>query len=265
VGGDPRRTVILDNFCWGDPRQPDRMAGLVRAAAGCYDAAVAFGTPFVSGKDSLNNEYRDAQGARVAIPPTLLITALAHVPDVRRSVTMDLKAAGSHVYLIGATRPEFAGSHLAAVSPELAAFCAASAVPQVELDTARRSFAALHGAITQGLVRACHDLSEGGLGVAAAEMVIAGELGMRLDLAAADMADEPLLLFSETPSRFLVEVRPADAAAFEAAMAGTPLAHVGVTTAETVLALHSGPAQLGSLPVVSLRTSWQSGLDGIDL
>ena len=265
VGGDPRRTVILDNFCWGDPRQPDRMAGLVRAAAGCYDAAVAFGAPFVSGKDSLNNEYRDAQGARVAIPPTLLITALAHVPDVRRSVTMDLKAAGSHVYLIGATRPEFAGSHLAAVSPELAAFCAASAVPQVELDTARRSFAALHGAITQGLVRACHDLSEGGLGVAAAEMVIAGELGMRLDLAAAGMADEPLLLFSETPSRFLAEVRPADAAAFEAAMAGTPLAHVGVTTAETVLALQSGPAQLGSLPIASLRASWQSGLDGIDL
>ena len=111
VGGDPRQTAILDNFCWGDPRQPDRMAGLVRAAAGCYDAALAFGTPFISGKDSLNNEYRDASGARTPIPPTLLITALAIVPDVRRAVTMDLKEPGNYVYLVGETRDELGGAH----------------------------------------------------------------------------------------------------------------------------------------------------------
>jgi phosphoribosylformylglycinamidine synthase len=111
VGGDPRQTAILDNFCWGDPRQPDRMAGLVRAAAGCYDAALAFGTPFISGKDSLNNEYRDASGARTPIPPTLLISALAIVPDVRRTVTIDLKEPGNHVYLVGETRDELGGSH----------------------------------------------------------------------------------------------------------------------------------------------------------
>jgi phosphoribosylformylglycinamidine synthase len=77
VGGDPRACSILDNFCWGDPRQPDRMGGLTRATAACYDAAVASGTPFISGKDSLNNEYRTATGQRIAIPGTLLISALA--------------------------------------------------------------------------------------------------------------------------------------------------------------------------------------------
>ena len=111
VGGDPRQTAILDNFCWGDPRQPDRMAGLARAAAGCYDAALAFGTPFISGKDSLNNEYRDAGGARTPIPPTLLITALALVPDVRRAVTMDLKEPGNYVYLVGETGMSWAAPH----------------------------------------------------------------------------------------------------------------------------------------------------------
>src|SRR5205085_11962457 len=80
-------------------------------AAGCYEAAVAFGTPFVSGKDSLNNEYRDASGARTPIPPTLLITALALVPDVRRAVTMDLKEPGNYVYLVGETRDELGGAH----------------------------------------------------------------------------------------------------------------------------------------------------------
>ena len=96
--------------------------------------------------------------------------------------------------------------------------------------------AAVHEAINAGLVRACHDLSEGGLGVAAAEMAFAGALGLRLDLAAVPrtpgLDDDATLLFSESPSRFLVELRPADAPAFEAALAGLPCARIGEVTAE---------------------------------
>lgn len=264
VGGDPGRTAILDNFCWGDPRLPDRMAGLVRAAAGCYDAAVAFGTPFISGKDSLNNEYRDATGARVAIPPTLLISALAHVPDVRRCVTMDLKAAGNELYLVGVTRPEFGGSHAALVGAALPED--ALAVPRVDLAAARAAFSALHGAIRAGLVRACHDLSEGGLAVAAAEMVIAGDLGLDLELGAVPGGVDPFAaLFSETPSRLLVEVAPADAMAFAAALAGTPCARIGSVTATPALTMRADGVALVALPAASLRENWQSGLDGIDL
>jgi len=275
VGGDPRRTVILDNFCWGDPRQSDRMAGLVRAAAGCYDAAVAFGTPFVSGKDSLNNEYRDASGERTPIPPTLLITALAITPDVRSAVTMDLKEPGNYIYLIGQTKDELGGAHIVDCKLQIADYAQAepnlqctmynlqSDVPKVDLTVTPRLFAALHSAIADGLVRACHDLSEGGLAVAAAEMAFAGALGLQIDLRAiprsAGLDNEFTLLFAESPTRFLAEVRPDDAVAFEAALAGLPCARVGVVAGDAALVM-TGCAGGEALhaDVAELKAAWQS-------
>ncbi len=258
VGGNPARTVILDNFCWGDPRQPDRMAGLVRAAAGCYDAAVAFGTPFISGKDSLNNEYRDASGQRVAIPPTLLISALANVPDVRRCVTMDLKEVGNRLYLVGATREDLAGSHFQAIGAEVGA----SNLPHVDLAAAKATFAQLHAAISAGLVRACHDLSEGGLAVAAAEMAMAGEIGLDLDIGhGGEEVSQMARLFGETPSRFLVEVAPAQADAFVAQMAGVALAAVGEVRDSGEVCLRDGAETLAQLGIAELKAAWQSGVD----
>ena len=105
VGGDPARTAILDNFCWGNVNEPEVLGSLVRAAEACRDVALAFGTPFISGKDSLYNAYT-AEGRKISIPGTLLISALAKVNDVRQCVTMDLKEPGNELYLIGATRNE---------------------------------------------------------------------------------------------------------------------------------------------------------------
>lgn len=260
VGGDPDRTAILDNFCWGDPKQPDRMAGLVRAAAACYDGAVAFGTPFISGKDSLNNEYRDAEGRRVAIPPTLLISALAEVPDIRQCVTMDVKQPGDVIYLLGATRSEFAGSHLAAVGM----IDDVGALPKVDLVAARTTFRTLHQAIRAGLVRTCHDLSEGGLAVAVAEMAIAGELGLHLVLDKLDV-DPITALFSETPSRFLIAVDPVHTVAFEAMFAGLPLVRLGVVTGTPALRVEWQERSLINVPVTTLRETWQHSLDVINV
>jgi phosphoribosylformylglycinamidine synthase len=290
VGGDPDRTAILDNFCWGDPRQPDRMAGLVRAAAGCYDAALAFGAPFISGKDSLNNEWRLPSGERRPIPPTLLISALASVPDVRRAVTMDLKEVGSALYLLGDTRAELGGSYVGDWLLEIGAITAIgaaayqpeselahrspisnlqspisnllSSVPKVDLEQAPRLMRALHGAMRDGLVRACHDLSEGGLAVAAAEMVLAGGLGLELDLApnsALGTQHSALVaLFSESPSRFLVEVRPDDIEAFERALSGLPLARIGVVTHEATLLVRGADEELLRIDIKDLRAAWQA-------
>ena len=276
VGGDPARTAILDNFCWGDPRLPDRMAGLVRAAAGCYDAALAYGAPFISGKDSLNNEYRDASGTRVAIPPTLLISALTHVPDVRRAVTMDLKEAGNLVFLVGETRDELDGAHILDFGFLIFDWQAANdqrnnpqsqienrKLPHVDLATAPRIMQAVHAAMQQGLVRACHDLSEGGLAVAAAEMAFAGGLGLQLDLRAAphaaDITDDSVLLFSESPTRFLVEVRPDDAPTFMAAFDGLPCARVGEVRADAELVVGGlGGDEVLRVPVSELKAAWQS-------
>ncbi len=262
VGGDPNRTVILDNFCWGDPRQPDRMAGLVRSCAACYDAAVAFGTPFISGKDSLNNEYRDASGQRVAIPPTLLISALAHVPDVRRCVTMDLKAAGNRLYLVGATGEDLDGSHLQALGVEVGA----SGLPRVDLAVARATFTKLHAAISAGTIASCHDLSEGGLAVAAAEMALAGGLGLELDIAAIPGdASRTARLFGESPSRFLVEVAPEQEAAFTTQMTGITVAMLGNVTETGQVVLREGAESLVDLNVATLKDAWQSGLAPLSL
>src|SRR5207237_3879945 len=106
VGADPSRTAILDNFCWGNVNDPAVLGALVRTAEACRDIAVAFGTPFISGKDSLNNTYVGPDGSRLNIPHTLLVAALGRVADVRQCVTMDLKEAGNHLYAVGFTHNE---------------------------------------------------------------------------------------------------------------------------------------------------------------
>jgi phosphoribosylformylglycinamidine synthase II len=233
VGADPDRVAVLDNFCWGSPSIPDRMGGLVRAAQGCHDAALAYGTPFVSGKDSLNNEYVDPQGVKRPIPPTLLVSSMAIVPDVRQAVTMDLKAPGNLLYVVGETRAELGASLYYRLHGGMG-----SSVPAPVPD-AIETMRALHGAMRQGLVRACHDLSEGGLAVAAAEMAFAGRLGLEIDLnqvpCAADLTSDAVALFSESCARFLVEVAPQDADAFESVLAERPCARVGHVTDDDTL------------------------------
>ena len=98
VGADPDRIALLDNFCWGDPLRPETLGSLIEAARGCHDAALHYRAPFISGKDSLNNEYLGADGLRHAIPPTLLISAIGIIEDVNRAVTMDLKETEDVVY-----------------------------------------------------------------------------------------------------------------------------------------------------------------------
>lgn len=256
AGGDPAQAWILDNFCWGDPKLPDRLAGLVRAAAGCHDAALAYQTPFISGKDSLNNEYRDAQGKQVAIPPTLLISALGLVPDVLQTISMDAKTAGNAVYLVGTTRAELGGALVADVAGPTN-----NLVPQVDLTTAPRVLRALHNAIASGLVRACHDLSEGGLGVAAAEMAFAGELGMTLDLRcvpAKTALDDASVLWSESPTRFLVEVAPEQTSDFEIALADLSFAHVGTITSQPRLVIKGQAGEpILDVDVLDLKSAWQ--------
>ncbi|MHC4607746.1 MAG: phosphoribosylformylglycinamidine synthase subunit PurL, partial [Planctomycetota bacterium] len=178
VGGDPGHTAILDNFAWGSVDEGTALGALVRACEGCADTAIAFGTPFISGKDSLNNMY-EVGGERRSIPHSLLISAVSVVRDVRSCVTMDLKAARDAVFLVGTTKPELGGSHFLRLMGETG-----STVPTVDTELAPRIVRAVADAIGAGLVRACHDLSEGGLAAAAAEMAFAGNLGMEVELAA---------------------------------------------------------------------------------
>src|SRR5512138_1864079 len=158
VGADPSRIAILDNFCWGDPLRPETLGSLVEACRGCHDAALFYRTPFISGKDSLNNEYLGSDGQRHAIPPTLLISAIGILEEVSTAVTLDLKEVGNDIYLIGKFEPVFGGSHFSKVSSQ----AAEEPVPGVD-EITPTVYKAFYQAVSSNLVRAAHDLSEGGL------------------------------------------------------------------------------------------------------
>ncbi len=257
VGADPARIALLDNFCWGDPLRPETLGALVEAARGCHDAALLFGAPFISGKDSLNNEYLGADGQRHAIPPTLLISSIGVMADVTRAITMDLKEAGNLLYLIGDFAPTFGGSHFHLAASGL---CPPATLNEPVPSVSARTpgvYAALHRAIASGLVRAAHDLSEGGLAVAAAEMCIGGRLGLDLDLPPGD----PLrLLFGETTGCLLVEVAPLQAAAFEAGFRDLPLRRLGRVAETPALTVSAGGSLLFRLPVSALLEAWNTSL-----
>jgi phosphoribosylformylglycinamidine synthase len=221
VGG--RRIALLDNFTWGNPEKPERLGSLVRACEACYNFAVAFRTPFISGKDSLYNE-----SPLGPVTPTLLITALGIVPDIRSAVSMDVKAPGDSVYMFGDTFPELGGSEYYRLKGFLG-----KTIPKVRGGQARRVFRAVTGAIDCGLIKACHDLSEGGLGVAAAEMAFAGGYGLELDLRKVlgkGLCRDDFVLFSESNSRFLVEVSAMARDEFEGLMKGRGCAEIGKVT-----------------------------------
>jgi phosphoribosylformylglycinamidine synthase II/phosphoribosylformylglycinamidine synthase I len=247
VGADPEQISILDNFSWGNTNLPDRLGSLVRASQGCYDAAVAYGVPFISGKDSLNNEYIGGDGKRHAIPGTLVISAIGIVPDVNKTATSDFKNEGSVIYLIGDTKDELGGSHY-----HLIHNITGDANVPTPHESAVDIFKALHQAIGAGYIEASHDVSEGGLAVALAEMCIGGRLGAIINLESLGLPLETAL-YSESLTRFVVEVTPQHQADFEALFAGLPLSVIGVVTSDQSLNIQGAL----SLSIDELVRAWR--------
>ncbi|RPH82292.1 MAG: phosphoribosylformylglycinamidine synthase, partial [Planctomycetaceae bacterium] len=266
VGADPATIAILDNFCWGYTDRPETLGSLVRAAIACQDVAVALGTPFISGKDSLNNEfsYFDESGEKrsIAIPPSLLISALGQIDDISLAVTMDLKRAGNLLYLVGDTHEELGGSHYGLVTGQTG-----GQVPRVDVVMAKRTFTTVHQAIAGRLLRSVHDLSEGGLALAAAEMAMAGRLGVSIDASA--VAGEPsglssaAKLFAESNTRFLLEVAPEQEAAVAKlfAEATVPLRKIGQVEANDRLRISLDGGLVVDSDLVSLLHRWKNPLN----
>ena len=259
VGGSLKRVALLDNFNWGNPEKPDRLGGLVRAAQGCYRAALDYGTPFISGKDSLYNEY-ETEKESICVPPTLLISAMAVMKDVTKAVSMDAKKAGDILYIVGMTYNEMGGSHYYSLHGAVG-----NRVPQVNPKRGKKLMDALSGAMDKGLARACHDLSEGGIGVAAAEMGFAGGVGITLKLnkvpLGENIARNDTIFFSESNTRFLVEVAPEDAKRFEEAMGEVVYAAIGEFNKSDKLEVYDIKGEkVISTPLAELKEAWQRPL-----
>jgi len=259
VGGSLEEVALLDNFCWGNPEKPDRLGALVRAAQACYDTAIVYGTPFVSGKDSLYNEYDTGKGT-ICIPPTLLISAMGVMDDVNKAVTMDCKQAGDLIYIVGATYKELGGSHYYATRGYIG-----NSVPKVYPEKGKTIMNVLSAAMKKGMVKACHDLSEGGIGVAAAEMAFAGGLGMAVNLKNVPLAEpidrDDFILFSESNTRFLVEVSPKDKKDFESALSGVDYAEIGRVMNDKKLEVRGRNSKIVlSAGIAELKEAWQKPL-----
>ena len=214
AGADIERIALLDNFCWGSPDRPDQLAGLVRAAEACYDNGRKYRVPFISGKDSLYNEFKSESGESLPIPPTLLVSAVGVIADASLTTTPDFKAAGSLVYILGESLEELGGSEYFRRHQGLG-----REVPKVDASRGRRTMVAVGTAIRRGIVTACHDLSDGGLGIALAEMCFSAGIGARVALdkvpGSRRFKRDDFLLFSESNSRFLCEVPTRERGAFE--------------------------------------------------
>ena len=253
VGG--RRIALLDNFTWGNPEKADRLGGLVRAVQACYDFAKNFGTPFISGKDSLYNE-----SPLGPVTPTLLITAVGIIPDIRKVVSVDLKEPGNLIYIIGKTYHELGGSEYY----KLKGFVGKT-VPRVRHE-AKSSMDAITTAMDAGFIKACHDLSEGGLGVAVAEMAFTGGHGAELylrNVPRLKIERNDYLLFSESNSRFLVEAPQKCKENFEKTMKNTPYALIGRVKKENRLSLYDLNNELiVDVGLDELRTAWKGALEG---
>jgi len=234
VGADPNRIAILDNFCWPKVDNERSLGALVRTCRGAYDAAVAYGLPFVSGKDSLNNEFSmsEAEGARtgfgerIAIPYTLLISAVGIVEDIRQCVSMDLKSPGNR--LVVASAP----------------------VDRVGLAGAKELHDRVSGLIRGGKVHAAHDVSDGGLAVAVAEMCIGGACGVSIDIDENAYADD---VFTPIATTYVLEMSESDAKA-----GGIPI--IGIVEKEPRLRLAAPGGVLVDVPVSELANAWRKPL-----
>jgi phosphoribosylformylglycinamidine synthase subunit PurSL len=256
VGAQIDRVALLDNFSWAKCTDPAVFGALVRACQACYDLAKYYNAPFISGKDSLSNEFTYA-GKTIKIPHTLLITAMTVMNDVRKAITMDVKRVGDRVVVVGLTKDELGRSeYLATIGGT------GGSVPRFDRTLSKPVLKAVASCTASQMVNAAHDASEGGLAVTFAEMAFSGGFGMEIDAEAIPgAADLPFdrLLFSESLSRIVITV-PADRfGQARSLLSGVPHAVVGTVIERPELVINGRGATLRA-DLAGLKAAWQGGM-----
>ena len=235
VGASPDRIALLDNFCWCSSTEPEKLGQLKRAVQACYNTAVAYGTPFISGKDSMFNDFKgfddNGKPVKISVPPTLLVSSIAVMDDIRNAVSLDAKMHGDLIYVLGENSEELGGSEYFAMMGEQlrGQRFIGNNVPNVRLAGNKKLYDKFSQALNQGLVASSQSVHRGGLGIALAKTAIGGRLGMEVSLG--ELRDigmrEDFALYSESQGRLVVTVNPVYARQFEDVMKGERVARIG--------------------------------------
>ncbi|MDD5503006.1 MAG: phosphoribosylformylglycinamidine synthase subunit PurL [Candidatus Thermoplasmatota archaeon] len=263
VGAVPHSYTNCLNF--GNPEKAERFGVFHEAVRGLGDASRAMSIPCPSGNVSLYNESHHS-----SIKPTMSVLGAGIVEDIRQCVTTDFKSEGNSIYILGKTREEFGGSSYSRLTGN------EGNVPKVDLDILKKSVPAVVKAIRSGCIAACHDVSDGGLGVAVAEMCIGGDVGAEIDLGAMDEGrwectqkgvwkyaptrDEKKLpteakLFAESATRWVFEVKKGQEHEFETIMNGLKLYRIGKVCGDSLKMFEDGKAVIDE-NVEKLRDTW---------
>lgn len=265
VGANPDEMVLVDNYCWPDPiasdRNPDaelKLAQLVRASKALYDISVDYGMPFVSGKDSMKNDFigmnERQEKIKISVPPTLLVTAMGRVPSLSLVTTSEIKKSSDLVYLIGETLVDCQSAfELAELYDD---YKVQYPLPQLSPKKQIGFYRQIHQAMKKNLIESSHDISDGGLILALAEKMMGTKLGIKISL---DIPENSLtaFLFNESAGRLLVSVSPENQKSFEQELAGVPLMLLGETTSTGLLVAKSNRVEILSVSGVDCMKNYK--------
>jgi phosphoribosylformylglycinamidine synthase len=267
AGANLSHLALLDNFCWYSGNEPESLYKLKMAAKACFDYAVSYGMPFISGKDSMFNDFKGfddvGKQIKISIPPTLLISAISVMDDIAKAMTIDLKCAGDLIYVLGETKNELAGSeYLKMISPpakEGGTACG-GVVPKVDAKKNLKLYQALQKTINDGLIASAISIGRGGLGMALCKTALAGNLGINIDInrVPAKIKNIETLLFSETQGRILVSVDPKKAKQFEKLLRGNRYARIGVVSDDNLITIRKAKNQLAQFKVADAAKAYKS-------
>ena len=256
LGGDIRTAALIDNFIWPFP-DDESLADLDKAVDACADFARALCMSFISGKDSLSSTYRYPDGGILKIPPVLLISVFGKISDVTETATADFKLSDSIICLVGSPDLKNLGGStyfdvMGGSSAEL---------PKMNAKNLKKVFNHIHKGIKGSRILACHDISEGGLATALAEMCFGGGCGAEIDLLKISKDRFDYILFNETPGTFLAEVK--DERTAKKLFAGIPHTVIGKTVPGGRIKVSKGSKNLVSLSVKELKKAWQKPMKEI--
>ena len=272
VGCPINHLAVLDNFCWCSSDEKERLGQLKMAAKACYDYAIEYGTPFISGKDSMFNDFKgfdeNNNTIKISVPPTLLISTIGVMNDYKKSVSIDAKFPEDLIYVIGETKKELGGSEYFEFIGEetISKPYIGNSVPKVNAKEAKNSYEALNLAIDKGLIASSIPVNQGGLGVAIAKKCIAGKLGADINLqklkVSSDLSRDDFVLFSESQSRIVVSINPNDKEKFEEIFKNIKTSQIGKITSGNLVIKGLNQEEIVNIDLKTLEEEYKSRFRG---